>query len=122
MYSLSAMVLETISKSGLVASSDINLLKHNNIIIGIVTSTQEEFFSYHIFYGTYELVMKEQVLGFILRIWSSVKHSTNITGNSTKSLLSCILLKKRKKKKLFVISKYSKQTSTELPPNKIRLL
>lgn len=63
------MALETISKSGLVASCDINLLKHNNIIIGIVTSTQEEiFFSYHIFYGTYELVMKEQVLGFILRI------------------------------------------------------
>lgn len=57
--------------------------------------------TYHVFYSTYKLIVEEQMLCFILWIWSSVKHATNITGNCSKSFLSCILFIKNKQRVFF---------------------
>lgn len=67
--------------------------------------------TYHIFYSTYKLVMEEQMLCFIFWIWSCVKHATDITGNCSKSFLSCILFIKNKEKGFFPSQRNNSRTS-----------
>lgn len=53
-------------------------------------------FPHHIFDGADELVVKQQMLRFILGVGSRVEHPTHTAGHCSKMLLSCILREQSK--------------------------
>lgn len=54
-------------------------------------------FPHHIFDGADELVVKQQMLRFILGVGSRVEHPTHTAGYCSKMLLSCILREQTQK-------------------------